>query len=45
MCYIIVVIYDMNVLIYHIHWIICFLNIHNKIIYFSSIMLLKWDVT
>jgi len=34
-----------TVLIYDTHLIICLLNIHNEIFYFSSIMLLKWDVT
>jgi len=35
---IIIVLFDMTLLIYNIHWIICFMNIHNKMFYFSSII-------
>jgi len=44
-CNIIVVPFNMTILIYHIHWIIYFIDIHNKIFYFSSIMQSKWDIT
>jgi len=44
MCDIIIVLSCKTVLIYDTHWIICLLNIHHEKFYFSSIMLLKWDV-